>query len=126
MLIAETVLEMVWGTREQWNIICTLDGSPFDVTNFDLIMTVKALATDPDPGVFQLTNIADVDAGITKVDPVTGLVLATVLPEDTREQPYAELNYRWDLWMIQSNDPTNAVAIARGPFIIHQAQTRAL
>ena len=126
MLIAETTLEMVWGTREQWTINCTLDGTPFDITNFDLFLTVKAQPTDADPGVFQLTNIANVDNGITKVDPVNGGALATVLPVATRTQPYAELYYRWDLWAIASNDPTNAVVVARGPFLIHPAQTRSL
>ena len=125
MLFPETTLEMVWGTRQSWNLNCIVPGTnppvPFDITLYDLIFTVKIQPTDTDPGVFQLTIIAGVPNGIVITNAVGGLAVGTVLPAQTEQLPQAELRASWDLRLTATNDATNSQIIARGPFLIHPA-----
>ena len=63
-------LTMRRGDTPIWDLaVVGRDGAPFDLTGYTVYFTAKRSLSDPDPGVFQLTN----GAGITITDAAGGL-----------------------------------------------------
>ena len=114
-------LTMTRGDTPEWALtVVAADGSPFDLTDYEVYFTAKRLLTDADPGVFQLT----VGAGVTVTDAAGGL--ATIQPRRGDTNTLTEdVRLFYDVQLSQEASPDQTFTVDSGTLVITRDVTRA-
>jgi hypothetical protein len=113
--------EMRRGDTPAWDLaVVQDDGSPLDLSGWTIYFTAKRTITDPDPGVFQLTN----GSGVTITDAAGGL--ATIQPRRADTSTILdEPRLIWDVQLSKAGAPDQTFTVISGELLIRRDVTRA-
>lgn len=104
-ILPENTLTLIRGTSKTLELVVTdADGKVVDLTGGKIVMTVKALATDPNP-IIQKTSDIPTQAEITV--PREGKARIYLVPGDT--QTLTVKQYTFDVWLVMTSGKRFAV-----------------
>ena len=116
----KTSIEMFRGDTAVLDLAVTTNGAPTDITAWSFWLTAKVEPTDPDPGVFRVTN-----TDFTILSAPAGTVRCKILPAKTSGlQITSDTTYSFD---IRGKESTNDVhTLANGTIKVLLGTTTSL